>query len=63
MPRKKALIFLALKPVHLQAIGRVAAEWAKLEFVIQTQIADVAGIEYYKAIMLIKQSNINGWIC
>ena len=62
MPRKKAPIFRALKPAHMQAIGRVAAEWSRLEYVIQLLIAEVASFDSYKCIMLTKQSNIGGWM-
>ena len=62
MPRKKAPIFRALKPAHMQAIGRVAAEWSKLEYVIQLLIAEVASFDSDKCIMLTKQSNIGGWM-
>lgn len=62
MPRKKAPIFRALKPARMQAIGRVAAEWSRLEFAIQTLIPEVASFDAYRCIMLTKQSNIGGWV-
>lgn len=46
----------------MQAIGRVAAEWSRLEYVIQLLIAEVASFDSYKCIMLTKQSNIGGWM-
>lgn len=62
MPRKKSLIFHALKPSHLQAIGRVAAEWSKLEMVFQFKIAEVAGIDPIKTLILTKSGNIGTWM-
>jgi|SRR3989344_4101496 len=62
MPRKKSRIFTVLKPSHLQAIGRVAAEWSKLEFIFQMAISDTASLDIFKTLIITKPSNIGGWM-
>ena len=61
MPRKKSRIYETLKPAHLQAIGRVAAEWSGLEFMFQSLISTVAGFDSFKCVILTKAANIHDW--
>lgn len=61
MPRLKAEIYRALKPAHLQAIGRVAAEWSGLELMFQILIPNVAEFDPYKCVMITKAAGIRDW--
>lgn len=61
MPRKKSRIYQTLKPSHLQAIGRVAAEWSGLEFMFQSLIASVAEFDPFKSLVVTKAASINDW--
>lgn len=61
MAKRRVRIYEVLRPSHLQAIGRVAAEWSYLEFAVLDSIATVAGIELWKVVIIAAPSNLAAW--
>lgn len=51
-----------LSPSHLQAIGKVASEWAALEFSFQWAMVKVSQVPYDKVVAFTASSPMNGWL-
>lgn len=61
MAVKKQRIYDTLRPAHLQAIGKVAANWNELEFSLLTTLAKVANIEMQNLVTLVGSQNVTAW--
>lgn len=47
---------------HLAAIGRVAKEWSRLEYNLQSSIALLAQVPFEISLILTNPANIKGWL-
>lgn len=53
---------ITLSPSHLQAIGKVASEWAALELSFQSAMVKVSQVPYHKVVAFTAPSPMNGWL-
>lgn len=62
MTRTAKSTALTLSPSHLQAIGRVAAEWSALEFAFQCAMVVASQVPFHKVVAFTAPTPMNGWI-
>lgn len=58
----KSRVDIQLSQKHQQAIGRVCAEWANLEFAARWSIAELTKLDLNTALILTNSSNIQSWL-
>src|SRR5438105_4144603 len=61
MRKRRIKIYEVLRPAHLQAIGRVAAEWSYLEFAVLKEISRLSGTDLPTVIVMTAPSNLMAW--
>ena len=53
---------ITLSPSHLQAIGKVASEWAALEFSFQWAMVRMSQVPFDKVVAFTAPAPMNGWL-
>jgi len=62
MNRRAKTKEITLSPSHLQAIGKVASEWAALEFSFQWAMVKMSQVPYDKVVAFTSPSPMNVWL-